>query len=69
MELLSLRRSVFEFGFLIAIIAMGMAVAKWWDGAPIAATVIAFLGAIFFYRDAAKAWDRLADLHMAADID
>jgi hypothetical protein len=48
---------------------MGMAVAKWWDGAPIAATVIAFLGAIFFYRDAAKAWDRLADLHMAADID
>jgi len=69
MELLSLRRSVFEFGFLISIIAMGMAVAKWWNYAPMAAAVISFLGAVFFYKGAVKDWNRLADLHVAADME
>ena len=66
MHLVHLRCSVFELGLLIAVIALGISAAKWWDGAPITGAIIALLGAAFFYKDATREWTRLANLHVAA---
>jgi hypothetical protein len=68
-ELMVLRKAIFELGILIAIIAVGAFAARWWQDAPITGAAIALIGAISFYRYSAKDCRRLTDSHFAAEKD
>jgi hypothetical protein len=62
-EVTVLRTAIFELGILIAIIAVGAFAARWWQGAPITGAIVALIGAIIFYRYAAKDVKRFTEIH------
>jgi hypothetical protein len=69
MNLVHLRQTIHELGFIVAVIAVGAFAGKWWEYAPITGAAIALVSAIVAYRVDDKDYQKLADIHFAADTD
>jgi hypothetical protein len=69
LNLVGLRKSICELGGIVAVIAFGAFAARWWDYAPILSAVVALIIAVSAFRTAGIDYQKLADLHFAADRD
>jgi hypothetical protein len=69
LNLVGLRKSICELGGIVAVIAFGAFAARWWDYAPIFGAGVALFGAVAAFRTAGVDYEKLADLHFAADRD
>jgi hypothetical protein len=70
MNLVRIRRSVYEIGFGIAVVAVGFSLSGWWTGAPIVASAFMGIGTLLAHIDAQKAEAALENLfHQAVPRD
>ncbi len=69
LNLVGLRKSICELGGIVAVVAFGTFAARWWDYAPIFGAGVALIMAVSAFRAAGIDYQKLADLHFAADRD